>query len=398
MKLIRLAIIASFCLVGAYAGYHLGWSHALSSPEVEEAFTFSSPLPLTRSGEPPVEKLDSATAISHTLPAAMRAMRHRDLDTFQERLKELETLTADELEDILRQTSPDAEVFQGIFELLVRLNPEHAFHLIDDLLPGGKSDRFKRLGFSRWSAADPQGAWEALQAADFPRWRTLPGSLEGGVLKYWAQENLNDALSAWGSLTEGDQKNAFSGISRTFVSDPETRGRLFDYLKERPQGEGRQWAIGSLLQHWVGAEGFDAPAEWISTNSGDFSAEDTAEFERKIAFSQVGSDPGSTIAWLMDRSNPDRRSADLEALVFGWSISQPSATGEWLATLDLGRDTDKAVARFARTIERQDPESAYAWAQRITDRLTRDQVSHAVMRAWKEVDPNAHHRMSEASK
>ena len=281
------------------------------------------------------------------------------------------------------------QLFQGIFELLARIDPLRSFHFITDLLPGDKSNRLRQMGFSRWSATDPVAAWEALKSEVFPRWRTTPGSIESTVLKHWSTQDLDAALAAWSGLDENVQQNAFSGFSHNYAGDPQVRDQLFDYLSARPQGPGRQWAVGNLLQRWVGQEGFDPAARWVENQTAGYPPDDVAEFQRKIAFSGMYSAPDKTIAWLMERSTPERLAEDLEAIVFGWSISEPGATGEWLATLDIGPDTDKAVARFARTIERDDPESAYAWAQRITDPLERDQVSRAVFRTWKEIDPRS---------
>lgn len=386
----RLLALITLCILGAIAGHHLGWRNALSAPEIDAAFTFAPQSPQPPSSKtPPARKIDPETALTQTLPAALRAMRDRDFDAFHQNLRELETLSATDLEYMLQETDPDDRVFQGIFELLVRIDPLRAFHFISDLLPGEQSARLREMGFSRWSAKDPVAAWDALQSEDFPRWHTTPGSPESTVLKHWSAQDLESALAAWSSLDENLQKNAFSGFSRNFAGDPEVRAQLFDFLAGQPANAGRQWAVGNLLQRWVGQQGFAPAAQWIEHQASGYTAEDIAEFQRKIAFSGMYSAPDATIAWLMERSTPDRLADDLEAIVFGWSISEPGATGEWLASLDLGPDTDKAVARFARTIERDDPQSAYAWAQRITDPLERDHVSRSVLSAWNEIDPAA---------
>ena len=385
----RLVIVA-LCAVGARAGYHLGWHSALSGPEMAHAFTF---LHSSHAGDTPspVATIDPATALTKTIPDALRAMKSGDYDEFQEALRKLESLTSIELESMLRQTDPKDEKFRAIIELLIRKDPSRTLTLIMDLMPGRDGARYMELIFDRWGALDPVHAWQALQSLDLTG-ETAPRGHEGVILKHWSKVDLDAALNAWTSLPEDLQSNTFSDIARNFAGDPEVREKLLAFLKSQPDGQGRDWAFSNVLQHWVGLADLSQVADWIDTNSHLFSPEQLARFDQNVAFSNAQKEPEKTAAWLMKRTDPGRRSEDLASLVWGWSLYQPNAAGAWLKTQVLGPDTDKAVDRFVRTIRDDDPESAYAWSQQITDSRMREQSIRNVMHSWIRKDPKRAHQ------
>jgi hypothetical protein len=50
-----------------------------------------------------------------------------------------------------------------------------------------------------------------------------------------------------------------------------------------------------------------------------------------------------------------------------WAPREPNECGKWLGSLEPGPQLDRAMAAFAHTVAAKDPESAKAWAERITD-------------------------------
>ncbi len=69
-----------------------------------------------------------------------------------------------------------------------------------------------------------------------------------------------------------------------------------------------------------------------------------------------------------------------------------------MGTLELSPDTDDALARFVRTIERDDPESTYAWTQRITDPLKQERVARNVMGTWRQLTPGSRRGMEKCTR
>ena len=370
------------------SGYRFGWHAALDTPEIERAFTVFRPTAKTGKHVVRVPRIDPDTALHQTLPQAMEAMQDRDLITFQKRLRQLETLGANDLETMLREIDPDERRFQAVFELLVRQDPTRALALANELVPSRKVSIFRSMAITRWSAVDPLGAWAAIRSLDLPRDPGPPGDYEGIVLKQWSKIDLDAAMNAWSTLPDELQSNTFVDIARNYAGDATVRDKLLSFLSQQPAGEARAWAIGGVLQTWLGQAPLHEVTSWIDRNASNFSADEIASFERKAASSAAYQNPEEAVAWLLERSGPDRRSADLEALVHMWSLAEPNATGAWLGSLELGPDTDAAVARFANTIRRDDPASAMEWAHRINDENVRSQTVRNVLSAWQEIDPD----------
>jgi len=65
--------------------------------------------------------------------------------------------------------------------------------------------------------------------------------------------------------------------------------------------------------------------------------------------------PSPERAWLLTRA------------IESWAPREPNECGRWLAEWTPGPQLDPAVAAFVRTVRDKDPESARAWAERITD-------------------------------
>ncbi|MEZ5303173.1 MAG: hypothetical protein R3F11_21395 [Verrucomicrobiales bacterium] len=322
----------------------------------------------------------------------MRAARDRDYDAFQARLRELETLSASELEALLGKLDPKDAAYQALFELLVRADPKRAF-AFGEQLEEGRGSALLSMALYRWSAVDPRAAWAAVRSLEGER---RPGFLEGEVLGQWAKDDLNGALEAWAELSENLQSSSFTRIADAHARDPESRDKLLDFLTKQPSGSGRSWAFANVLQTWAKDAPLSEIATWIDSEAGQHEAGEIADFERKVAGVAVQREPKAAIDWLMSRSSPERRSEDLEALVGLWAVSEPNAAGEWLGSLTMGPDTDAAVATFARRIRRDDPESALEWARRIDDPALRDEVSNNVLRVWDDVDPGAAPRDDES--
>ena len=381
----RWLLVSLCCIVAAWLGYSAGWRKASATPELDEAFTVFQARPslLGQDSAKPSETLSPETALRETLPDALLAMRDRDHDTFLSRLRQLETLSADQLESLLGDLDPNAPKFGMLFDLLVRADPQRAFALTETL-SDGRGTALMVMALNRWSAVDPRAAWSALQAMEGTR---RPGYLEEQVLGQWAKSDLDGALEAWAALPEGVQSASFGRIADAHIRDPESRTKLLEFLTEQPESKGRSWGFSNVLQSWAKDAPLSEVVAWIDGRGDLYHSDDIARFERQVAGVAVQRDAEEAIGWLLARSGPERRSEDLEALVRLWAVSEPNAAGRWLGTLTPEPETDAAVATFARAIRKEDPESALEWASQIRDDSLRAATSETVIEAWREVDP-----------
>jgi hypothetical protein len=63
-----------------------------------------------------------------------------------------------------------------------------------------------------------------------------------------------------------------------------------------------------------------------------------------------------------------------------WIRRDPLAASRWAAALPEGGDRDSAVSTLVRSIEKDDPEAAVAWAQTIGDEKTRESYFRRIAR------------------
>jgi hypothetical protein len=114
-----------------------------------------------------------------------------------------------------------------------------------------------------------------------------------------------------------------------------------------------------------------------------------SRIERAVAAAWRAKNPRKSADWLLSRATPESRSRHIASAVDEWVLTSPNACGEWLRSLPPGPDTDPAIETFARQIVREDPESALAWASRISDPALRDQLKKSILEKWRMSDPDA---------
>lgn len=148
----------------------------------------------------------------------------------------------------------------------------------------------------------------------------------------------------------------------------------------------------NALRFW--AYRADAPAtaatDWVeSFPAGTFDAAQSVALDRAAAEARLKKDPRGAAEWLMARANDETREGHLDSIVTQWVQDAPNACGEWLREQPAGSHTDAACQSFAFRIVREDPGSAWHWAQRIADPVKREMISGGVMERWRILDPEA---------
>jgi hypothetical protein len=122
-----------------------------------------------------------------------------------------------------------------------------------------------------------------------------------------------------------------------------------------------------------GANGFDE-AKDLAVQSG---VRGIARVDPAEAARQIGAVP------------PALQASANSALIEVWSEVDAESAAAWLSSKPKGPQIDGAAGRLALSLAREDPEMAMEWALAITAPESRANTTRAVVREWKQRNPDA---------
>ncbi len=98
-----------------------------------------------------------------------------------------------------------------------------------------------------------------------------------------------------------------------------------------------------------------------------------------------------TANWLQTLPQDDAlyRSEHAAILMQVWAETDSIAASAWLSDHSIGPQRDAAIAGFAQSIQRFEPEAAATWANTITNPDQRLQKLQDSIRRWAANDPHA---------
>ena len=205
--------------------------------------------------------------------------------------------------------------------------------------------------FREWKKTSPEAAFEAIQERNIH------------------PANADAALYAMCRAESASERDTVREQVRA-IEDPELQRKAWGKVVY-------SWAKTASLDEvvgWMDGEGF--PPETIST------------MEREIALRKAKDHPSDMAKWLTERASPESLPDHLETAVQVWAHAQPNACGEWLHTMELGPQTDRAVAAFTHATIQHDVESAFSWAQSIHDNTLRQKTLGRVAHFLRRFDPD----------
>jgi hypothetical protein len=253
---------------------------------------------------------------------------------------------------------------------------------------GGPMMQMAKMGvLSSWAQSDPDAAWAHIQKDEDAGAGGMfggRGMMMMGLFSALAAKDTDKAFARLGELDDQQERQmALTGIAQSAYDDA-SRTRIMDEISKLPDEAERKQARASILGQLAMME----PDAAIK-----LTAELPAE-ERKEAAQQVGnmlmmSDPERGATYLLENAEPANKKNTYQQIVSQWVNTDANKAGAWLGAQPQTPELDGARSIFATQVARQDPESAMAWAQTVTDENQRSGAVEQVFNTWKKKDEAA---------
>lgn len=243
-------------------------------------------------------------------------------------------------------------------------NPRHAAEVALAHPAGYTSELAIETIGKEWSRTDPAGAMEFACA----RPGSLASSLASTVLKGWAGQNIQQA-AVW--LAQADV-SIRRRLSPAFVEvwanvDP---NNALAWCESNLTGTSLAQTLGRIV-NGVAQKNLMGAAEFVANMKPSPARAEAAAAVAKNWFPSWRSGkpaPTDAITWLSGLDPASTRRA-LEQVQWKWSNGDPKGMAELLATLESDKVPRSADLNVARSLARQSPQEAFAWASRLpTDR------------------------------
>lgn len=272
-----------------------------------------------------------------------------------------------------------------------------------------------------WAAKDPKAAGEyvtgtILEEGSQDGWalqRTI-----GSVASEWAKSDPEAALAWAKSLPEDVSGNALESVIEHFTSqDPEKAAEVAMGL----EGDKKIEALQSIADQWsrTDPEAAVAWAEGLEGDARDRALEEalqglaykdpaaavdylantiTDAEERDSLLPDVASrwarkdanSAAEAAEWLTTQADGDGRARATGEVMGSWMDSDAAAASAWLDSQPAGASKDQGIVAMLRENElREEPGTAVAWADSITDETLRGEQVMAASRNWLKEDRQA---------
>lgn len=248
-----------------------------------------------------------------------------------------------------------------------------------------------------WLKSDPRAALAGVQRlAQIEASKRIAGAaitLGDYLFEQWVAHHGWDSAYAAARTLEGEERRrALAVVGKEAIMRAENPAERLRSLLAGADPAAAKELAANALRFW--AFRADAPAtaatDWVeSLPAGTTDSAQSMVLDRAAAQARLRKDPRGAAEWLMSRATDETRGGHLESIVTQWVQDAPNACGEWLRTQPAGPHADAAYQSFVLNILREDPGSAWQWAQRISDPQGREMLSRSVMEKWRMMDPDA---------
>ena len=243
-------------------------------------------------------------------------------------------------------------------------------------------ERTARSVASEWVRQDPDAALAWSLA--------LPEEVRGdaleGVIEHLAGDNPMKAAEVALTLPEDSQANALESVADQWArTDPAAATAWANSL----EGEARDRALEEALQGWA----YNDPGGATAYLEGISDAEEKDGLLPDVASRWARRDTESAAAaadWVTTQSDGAGKSRAMGEVVGTWLRSDPTAASTWLGTQPEGEAKDSGIVSLLGNREvREDPGTATAWAESISDPKLRGEQVYSTTKRWMASDREA---------
>jgi hypothetical protein len=300
---------------------------------------------------------------------------------------------------------------------LTAQNAPAALAMLRENVGGFDAGRYMGLLAYAWGSVDPQSAMAELERNTGDRGFGRFG--QSSVLSGWASKDPAGAI-AWLEKQEGEGREWLtqSLVSGLAKSDVEAAMKYAATLKE--EGE-RARSAESIAREVIRTKGIDEAAAWIGTMTdadmkrGAFDAvaqqlmrtdsDKAAEFVKQHAGEEFARGAIGNVAESIARENPQKAlefagklNGEAQARAYGEAIgewlnrergAQSLEASQFVSQMPPGPNRDAGAVAIARSISREDPQAAIAWAGSIQNPSERQETLVDVGRRYMRTDPQA---------
>lgn len=243
---------------------------------------------------------------------------------------------------------------------------------------------------TRWAKDDPLAALEWARSNGEKHPALVTDDAKRGIITGAAANDPKLAFSLISELGLKDSSEAVDSIADAAHSPEErsaTLAALKDYLATitDPQAkEKAEMTVTSQLIRNAAKDGFDAATRWLDQSG--MSPEQIDKLGGSLAHSIPSKETGRWIEWLATQVPAGKPAAGTRTLVSTWTQSDYRAAGTWLAATPAGPTRDTAVAEYAETVAKYEPETASKWALTLPAGKPREKTLNRIYQEWPKED------------
>ena len=242
---------------------------------------------------------------------------------------------------------------------------------------GGGGEAFEMMSIlSGWATTDAAEATEYLNSNGEIQGREKT-VLQAGIVQGLLVNGVNDAMQYVADLPTGDDTREW--MMRSITSEVLEDGidAAANWVTTIADSQLKEGALNTVVSQYA-REDIDAAADWVASMSGETYANDAI---KEVAEQMAETDPQKALAWADSLEKNSQPQVFREALN-EWAKDDPTAASEYLLSMNDSPERDQAISGLTSTTQREDPASAIAWAQEISDPQLQLDTLTSVARNW----------------
>lgn len=243
----------------------------------------------------------------------------------------------------------------------------------------------KTIG-KEWAKSDPAGGLE-FASSKFAKSGDLATTLAHALLQAWAAQGLTP-VADWLARSDGATRQRFSPAVVEVWARTDAQGALA-WCETNLTGVDLARTVASIVES-AAQKNVSAAGEFVLGMSPSPARARAAAAVAKHWFPGWRSGqpaPTAAIAWLAGLDSASAKRA-LEQIQWKWSNGDPKGMAEFVASVGSDKVPASADLSVARGLARQDPSGALAWASRLPDQRSFAAVREAFVE-WHYAQPEA---------